>query len=67
MLAHPFDAPSRMEAADMEKQALGRINRIGQEAKSLVLWRVVTESTVEEELHEQGAAEEPVNKRRRST
>lgn len=47
----------------MEEQALGRINRIGQEATSLVLWRVVTEGTIEQELHE--AVEEPATKRRR--
>jgi hypothetical protein len=63
MLAHPFEAQSRKEAEDMEKQALGRINRIGQEATSLVLWRVVTEGTIEQELHE--AVEEPATKRRR--
>jgi len=53
MLAHPFDALSREEAADMEKQALGRINRIGQTAASLMLWRVITEGTIEQELYEQ--------------
>ena len=63
MLAHPFEAQSRKEAEDMEKQALGRINRIGQDATSLVLWRVVTEGTIEQELHE--AVEEPPTKRRR--
>jgi hypothetical protein len=46
----------------MEKQALGRINRIGQEATSLVLWRVVTEGTIEQELHE--AVEAPAKRRR---
>lgn len=63
MLAHPFEAQSRKEAEDMENQALGRINRIGQEATSLVLWRVVTENTIEQELHE--AVEMPAMKRRR--
>jgi hypothetical protein len=63
MLAHPFYAQSREEAEDMEKQALGRINRIGQEATSLVLWRVVTEGTIEQELHE--AVDAPATKRRR--
>lgn len=53
MLAHPFDARSREDAVDMEKQALGRINRNGQTAASLVLWRVMTEGTIEQELYEQ--------------
>lgn len=52
MFAHPFDAPCK-EAEAMEKQALGRINRIGQQAASLVLWRVVTEDTIEQEIQEQ--------------
>jgi hypothetical protein len=68
MLAHPFDALSREEAADMEKQALGRINRIGQTAASLVLWRVITEGTIEEELYEQerhAEVKRPACKRRR--
>lgn len=47
----------------MEEQALGRINRIGQEATSLVMWRVVTEGTIEQDLHE--TVEEPAKKRRR--
>jgi len=63
MLAHPFKAQSRKEAKDMEEQALGRINRIGQEATSLVMWRVVTEGTIEQDLHE--AMEEPAKKRRK--
>ena len=48
----------------MEQQALGRINRIGQPAESLVLWRVITEDTIEQELHE--AMEGPVIKRHRT-
>lgn len=62
MFAHPFDGPARLE---MEKQALGRINRIGQKATSLVLWRVVTEGTIEEEIYEK-AGEEPMAKRVRT-
>jgi len=65
MLAHPFDAPSRREAEDMEKQALGRINRIGQEATSLVMWRMVTAGTVEQELHERGETEAPTKRRKK--
>ena len=65
MLAHPFDAPSRREAEDMEKQALGRINRIGQEASSLVLWRIVTEGTIEQELHERAGEESPAKRSRK--
>jgi hypothetical protein len=57
MLAHPFHAPSAKEADDMEKQAVGRINRVGQQASSLVLWRVVTEQTIEEELYQKRLAE----------
>jgi hypothetical protein len=53
MLAHPFHASSAKETEDMEKQALGRINRIGQTAESIILWRVVTANTIEQELHEQ--------------
>ena len=64
MLAHPFDALSHKEAEAMEQQALGRINRIGQPAESLVLWRVITEDTIEQELHE--AMEGPVIKRQRT-
>ena len=56
MLAHPFWAETHEEAEAMERQALGRINRIGQLASSLMLWRVVTEETVEEELHKERLA-----------
>lgn len=35
----------------MERQALGRINRIGQVASSVVVWRLVTRGTIEEEMH----------------
>jgi hypothetical protein len=48
----------------MEKQALGRINRVGQEATSLVMWRVVTENTIEQELRE--IVDEPEKKRRKN-
>ena len=63
MMAHPFWAPSREEAEAMEQQALGRINRIGQQASSLMLWRVVTEDTIEAQLFRPPAPRE--RKRRR--
>jgi len=47
----------------MEQQALGRINRIGQQASSLMLWRVVTEDTIEAQLCRPAP---PERKRRRS-
>jgi len=62
MMAHPFWASSREEAAAMEQQALGRINRIGQQASSLMLWRVVTEDTIEAQLYRPAP---PERKRRR--
>jgi hypothetical protein len=51
MMLHPFYAMSTEEALDMERQALGRINRIGQKASSVVVWRVVTSDTVEEKIY----------------
>jgi hypothetical protein len=48
----------------MEKQALGRINRTGQLASFLILWRIVTEGTLEQELHEQHAGEAPLKRHR---
>ena len=64
MFAHPFYAPCPREALDMEKQALGRINRTGQLASFLILWRIVTEGTLEQELHEQHAGEAPLKRHR---
>lgn len=51
MLLHPFHASSAEEALDMERQALGRINRMGQRAASVIVWRVVTSETVEEKIY----------------
>ena len=63
MMAHPFWASTREEAKAMEQQALGRINRIGQQASSLMLWRVGTEDTIEAQLCRPAP---PERKRRRS-
>ena len=52
ILLHPFYARSVEEALVTERQALGRINRIGQVASSVVVWRLVTRGTIEEEMHE---------------
>jgi SNF2-related domain/Ring finger domain len=51
MMLHPFHAETTEEALDMERQALGRINRIGQTAASVIVWRVVTSETVEEQIY----------------
>ena len=64
MLAHPFHAQSSKEAEEMEMQAMGRINRIGQKAASLMIWRVMTEGTIEQELYEHHGQEPPVKRRR---
>ena len=50
-MLHPFYATTPDEAMDMERQALGRIDRIGQKASSVVVWRVVTAGTVEETIY----------------
>ena len=68
MLVHPFDTTSAQEAYEMERQAIGRINRIGQQASSVMVWRVVTENTLEQELFvafEASLTEGGLKKRRR--
>ncbi|CAE7278238.1 Hltf [Symbiodinium sp. CCMP2456] len=58
LFVHPMNAESIETAAAYERQALGRVRRIGQSQQSINVWRFITKDTVEEhicKLHKKAA------------
>lgn len=49
MFVHPMLANSVEEADDLERQAIGRVNRLGQK-KIIKIWRVITKDTIEDTI-----------------
>ncbi len=50
LFVHPMNAQSVERAAAHEKQALGRVQRVGQKRKEVHVWRFVTRETVESHI-----------------
>jgi len=50
MLVSPMCAETLEAAVAFEKQAIGRVRRPGQERDSIVLWRFISRSTIEEHI-----------------
>jgi len=50
LFVHPMNAETVETAAAYERQALGRVRRIGQTRKEVHVWRFVTKQTVEEHI-----------------
>lgn len=51
LFVHPMNAETVATATAYERQALGRVRRIGQTRKDVSVWRFVTRNTVEEHMH----------------
>eukprot|EP00929_Paragymnodinium_shiwhaense_P064962 TRINITY_DN32616_c0_g1_i3.p1 TRINITY_DN32616_c0_g1~~TRINITY_DN32616_c0_g1_i3.p1 ORF type:complete len:1241 (+),score=264.55 TRINITY_DN32616_c0_g1_i3:81-3803(+) len=50
LFVHPMNAETVSSAAAYERQALGRVRRIGQTRKEVHVWRYITKETVEEHI-----------------
>jgi SNF2 family DNA or RNA helicase len=50
LFVHPMNAQTAARAAAHEKQALGRVRRVGQKRKEVHVWRFVTRETVESHI-----------------
>lgn len=50
LFVHPMNAETVARAAAYEKQALGRVRRVGQQRKEVHVWRFVTRETVESHI-----------------
>jgi len=48
---HPMNADTMETAVAYERQALGRIRRVGQLRSTVTIWRFVAKATVEEHVH----------------
>jgi SNF2 family DNA or RNA helicase len=50
LFVHPMNAQTVARAAAHEKQALGRVQRVGQKRKEVHVWRFITRETVESHI-----------------